>query len=186
MRVGYARVSASDQNIDAQLGRLADCEKVFFEKQSGSASGRPQLAACLDFVREGDSLVCTRLDRLARSTLHLCQIAETLAAKRVALVVLDQQIDTATPTGKLLFHMLSAIAEFELGIRKEQQRAGIAHARQTGKTTGRPCRLSSEDEQFIDDMMAHGFRPAIIAPRLKVSESTVKRYLRRARISDRT
>jgi DNA invertase Pin-like site-specific DNA recombinase len=186
MRVGYARVSGADQHIDAQLGRLADCEKVFSEKQSGSASDRPELTLCLEFVREGDSLVCTRLDRLARSTLHLCQIAESLAAKRVALVVLDQQIDTSTPTGKLLFHMLSAIAEFELGIRKEQQRAGIAHARQVGKPTGRPPKLSKNDEEEIERLLALKWSPHYIAMRLRVSRSTVQRYLRRARCSEPT
>lgn len=177
MRVGYARVSGADQNIDAQLGRLVDCEKVFSEKQSGSVSNRPQLAACLDFVREGDSLVCTRLDRLARSTLHLCQIAECLAAKRVALVVLDQQIDTATPTGKLLFHMLSAIAEFELGIRKEQQRAGIAHAREKGKPNGRPPILDATEIRSLQQARERGVSVKALAMTLKVSERTVRRYL---------
>jgi DNA invertase Pin-like site-specific DNA recombinase len=177
MRVGYARVSGADQNIDAQLARLLDCDKVFFEKQSGSASGRPQLAACLDFVREGDSLVCTRLDRLARSTLHLCQIGETLAVKRVALVVLDQHIDTATPTGKLLFHMLSAIAEFELGIRKEQQRAGIAHARSTGQPTGRPLVLNEKARSEVRELYGYGWTLNAIAKRFRIAKSTVRRYV---------
>jgi DNA invertase Pin-like site-specific DNA recombinase len=103
MRVGYARVSTTEQNIEAQLERLSDCEKIFSEKKRGSLVECPELAACLEYVRQGDTLVVTRLDRLARSVTHLCAIADTLRRKNVCLVVLDQAIDTSTPTGKLLF-----------------------------------------------------------------------------------
>ena len=142
-KIGYARVSSVGQSLDVQLDKLADCEKVYKEKKSGITADRKQLRACLDYVREGDSLVITKLDRLARSTLNLTQIAEDLKQRGVALVVTYQQIDTATPTGKLLFNMLASIAEFETEIRKERQLDGIAKAKQKGVKFGAKPKLST-------------------------------------------
>jgi hypothetical protein len=105
-RIGYARVSSVGQSLAVQLDQLSACDKIYQEKQSGAGGKRPSLAACLEYVRDGDALVVTRLDRLARSTLHLCQIAAELQRKGVDLQVVDQQIDTHTSTGRLLFHML--------------------------------------------------------------------------------
>ena len=130
--VGYARVSSVGQTLDVQLAKLKHCDKLFQEKVSGSSDKRPQLAACLEYIREGDTLVVTRLDRLARSTLHLCQIATELERKQVQLQVLDQHIDTGDATGRLLFNMLGAIAQFETEIRAERQRDGIYKAREHG------------------------------------------------------
>jgi len=112
LRIGYARVSTQGQSLDNQVERLkaSGCEKLFTEKYSGARSDRKQLQAVLDFVREGDALVVTKLDRLARSAVDLGQIARKLESKRVDLVVLDQQIDTTTPTGKLMFTMIGAFA----------------------------------------------------------------------------
>src|SRR5262245_15423514 len=98
--VGYARVSSVGQSLDVQLDKLQHCDKVFQEKESATSGKRPHLKACLEYVREGDTLVVTRLDRLARSTLHLCEIAAELARKCVALRVLDQHIDTHDATGR--------------------------------------------------------------------------------------
>ena len=111
-KVGYARVSSVGQSLDVQLDKLADCEKIYKEKISGADDKRPQLRACMDYVREGGTLYVTRLDRLARSTLHLCKIAKELEGKGVDLVVTDQSIDTSSATGRLLFNMLGAIAQF--------------------------------------------------------------------------
>lgn len=184
MRVGYARVSTTDQNIAAQLERLSDCERVFSEKWSGAKEDRKELGQCLTFVREGDTLVVTRLDRLARSLSHLCAIADTLSRKGVSLVVIDQAIDTTTPSGKLLFHMLGAIAEFELGIRKEQQRAGMAYAREHGKTTGRPMALHGDDRRAIIAAYHAGDPLPVLVKRFRVSKSTIRRYVRAAGGSD--
>ena len=178
MRVGYARVSATDQHIEAQLERLSDCERIFSEKQSGSKVDRPQLEAALEFVREGDVLVATRLDRLARSVSHLCTVAEALRKKGVELRILDQAIDTATPTGKLLFHVLAAIAEFELSIRKEQQRAGIEYARLNGKPTGRRPKMSADDARGIQGGHALGWTVRSLAKLYHVDPHTVRRVLR--------
>jgi DNA invertase Pin-like site-specific DNA recombinase len=135
--VGYARVSSVGQSLDVQLGKLAHCQKVFQEKKSGASDQRPALRSCLEYVREGDTLVVTRLDRLARSTLHLCQIAAALEAKGVDLQVLDQSIDTGSATGRLLFNMLGAIAQFETELRAERQLDGIRKAQERGVRFGR-------------------------------------------------
>ena len=128
--VGCARVSSIGQSLEAQLDKLKDCKKIFQEKRSAAAGNRPQLEACLEYVREDDTLVVTRLDRLARSTLHSCQIADELKRKGVELRVVDQNIDTAAATGRLLFNMLGAIAQFETEIRAERQLDGITKAKE--------------------------------------------------------
>src|SRR5436190_1472288 len=119
--VGYARVSSSGQSLEIQLDKLKTCEKIFQEKASGLDGKRTQLQACIEYVRAGDILVVSRLDRLARSTLHLCQIANDLERKGVNLKVIDQNIDISDATGRLLFNMLGAIAQFETEIRSERQ-----------------------------------------------------------------
>ena len=141
--VGYARVSTVGQSLDVQLDKLEPiCDKVFKEKRSGTTAQRPQLKACLNYLREKDTLVVTRLDRLARSTFHLTQMAEKLKEQGIALKVLDQAIDTTTPTGKLLFDVLAAISEFETAIRKERQMEGIDQARMKGVRFGRKPKVT--------------------------------------------
>jgi DNA invertase Pin-like site-specific DNA recombinase len=130
--VGYARVSSVGQSLEVQLDKLKQCDRIYQEKRSGGTRKWPRLEACLEYVREGDTLVVTRLDRLARSTLHLCQIAEELERKQVHLQMLDQQIDTNNATGRLLFHMLGAIAQFETEFRAERQMDGIQNAKARG------------------------------------------------------
>ena len=178
MRVGYARVSASDQNITAQVLRLPACDRVFSEKLSGRTMDRPALRECLAFVREGDTLYVTRLDRLARSLADLCDIAAQLERRRVALVVVDQAIDTTTPTGMLLFHVLGALAQFEVSIRREQQQAGIAYAREHGVHLGRRPSLTVEDLADIRAAMAGGTTLDRLAARYRCSERTIKNHLR--------
>ena len=142
--VGYARVSSVGQTLDVQLGKLQHCDKIFQEKRSGALSKRPRLRSCLEYVREGDTLVVTRLDRLARSTLHLCQIAAELERKRVDLQVLDQNINTGDATGRLLFNMLGAIAQFETELRAERQKDGIQKAKERGVQFGKRKKLNPE------------------------------------------
>ena len=112
--VGYARVSSVGQRLEVQLDKLAHCDKLFQEKTSGTSATRPRFKACLEYLREGDMLVVTRLDRLARSTLHLCQLAQVLERKGVHLHVLDPHIDTRDTSGRLVFHLLGAIASSRL------------------------------------------------------------------------
>src|SRR5271165_2147070 len=104
--IGYARVSSVGQNLEVQLAKLTSCDKIFKEKASATSSQQPRLKACLEYVRAGDTLMVSRLDRLARSTLHLCQIAAELERKQVNLLVIDQNIDTSDATGRLMFRLM--------------------------------------------------------------------------------
>ncbi|WP_088185650.1 recombinase family protein [Sphingobium sp. Z007] len=174
--IGYARVSSVGQSLDIQQAALADagCDKIFAEKKSGRrASDREQLALALDYVRAGDTLVVTRLDRLARSVIDLHHIIAKLTDKGVSFRVLQQSgIDTSTSSGKLLLTMLGAVAEFEADIRAERQKDGIEAAKVKGVYKGRPASI---DPAIIQSALAAGEAPATIAKRLNIARSTVYR-----------
>jgi DNA invertase Pin-like site-specific DNA recombinase len=143
--VGYARVSSVGQSLDVQLEKLKDCDKLFKEKRSGVGTGRPALKQCLDFVREGDTLLVTKIDRLARSTSDLYCILSQLAEKGVSFKVMDDPaIDTTSRTGKLVMGILALIAEFENDIRRERQMDGIKKAQDRGVRFGRKPLLVPE------------------------------------------
>jgi DNA invertase Pin-like site-specific DNA recombinase len=149
--VGYARVSSTGQSLDVQLDALksAGCEKVYAEKKSGLDGKRTELGKCIDYVRESDVLLVTRLDRLARSTSDLYSIVGRLKEKGVGFRCIDNpDLDTTTRTGKLLLGMLALIAEFETDIRKERQLEGIAKAKAQGVAFGRQPKLS--DKQVVE------------------------------------
>src|SRR5215470_12543655 len=140
--VGYARVSSTGQDLTVQLEKLGGCDKVFKEKRSGVDASRPELKRCLDYLREGDTLLVTKIDRLARSTSDLYRIASELADKGVAFKVTDDpSIDTTSRTGKLVMGILALIAEFENDIRRERQMDGIAKAKGRGVRFGRKREL---------------------------------------------
>lgn len=175
MKIGYARVSSTGQNEAAQVDILTrhGVEDTFIEKASGTTrDGRPKLAEAIRFARKGDALVVTRLDRLARSVGDLHGIAKELEAKGVDLIATEQNIDTTTPTGRLMFNMLAAIAEFETDLRKERQLEGIAKAKAEGRYKGRPV---SVDGEAIRAALEAGDKPATVAKRFKVARSTVYR-----------
>ncbi len=176
-KVGYARVSSVGQNLEVQLDKLYGCDKIFQEKISGASNARPQLKACLDYLREGDILIITRLDRLARSTLHLCQIAEVLAEKDVALQVLDQNINTTDATGRLLFNMLGAIGQFETEIRAERQMEGIAKAKERGVHFGRKKQLSDRDIADLKTARSEGVLIKDLMQKYRLSKASIYRYL---------
>src|SRR5215831_10194175 len=176
-RVGYARVSSVGQSLDVQREKLQHCDKLFQETHSGAAGPRPQLRACLDYVREGDTLVVTRLDRLARSTLHLCQIAETMAHKQVHLQVRDQHIDTSDATGRLLFHMLGAIAQFETELRAARQIDGITKAKARGVHFGRTQKLTRQQIAELRDRRAQGVLIKTLMRDNHLSKASVYRYV---------
>lgn len=176
-KIGYARVSSVGQTLDVQLDKLIQCSKIYQEKKSGTSDKRPQLRACLDYVREGDTLVITRLDRLARSTLHLCQIAEELSRKKVMLQVLDQNINTEDATGRLLFHMLGAIGQFETEIRAERQKEGIEKAKKRGVAFGRKKKLSQEDVRQLTVKRNQGILIKNLMREYGLSKASVYRYL---------
>ena len=175
--VGYARVSSVGQSLDIQLDKLKHCKKIFQEKKSGTSQKRSQLETCLEYVREDDTLVVTRLDRLARSTLHLCQIADELKRKGVELQVLDQNINTGDATGRLLFNMLGAIAQFETEIRAERQMDGIAKAKQNGVRFGAQKKLTTEQIKELQRKREEGVLIKALMNDYKLSKASVYRYL---------
>lgn len=175
--IGYARVSSVGQSLDVQLDKLGHCEKIFQEKASATSSKRPQLEACLEYVRAEDTLIVTRLDRLARSTLHLCQIAEALQRKGVDLQVIDQNIDTSDATGRLLFNMLGAIAQFENEIRAERQMDGILKAKARGVQFGARRKLSDGQVTELKQRREQGALIKHLMADYDISKATVYRYL---------
>ena len=176
-KVGYARVSSVGQSLDVQREKLTGCDKLFEEKRSGTTDARPQLKECLNYVRDGDQLIVTRIDRLARSTLHLCQIAETLKQKGVDLVVLDQNIDTSDATGRLLFNMLGAIGQFETEIRAERQMDGIKKAKDRGVQFGKRPALSEDQIAELRQRRAAGTLIKDLMAYYSLSKATIYRYL---------
>lgn len=176
-RIGYARVSSVGQSFDVQLDKLKHCDRIYQEKKNGSSGQRSELKACLDYVREGDTLVITRLDRLARSTLHLCQMAAELERKRVNLQVLDQNIDTGDTTGHLLFNMLGAIGQFETELRAERQREGIQKAKDQGVHFGRKKRLSAQQIAELRQRRKQGDLIKTLMKDYGLSKASVYRYL---------
>ena len=178
MLVGYGRVSSSSQSLDIQQDALthAGCEKIFAEKMSGrSTTDREQLALALDFVREGDTLVVTRLDRLARSVGDLHRIIEKLTAKGVAFRCINQSgVDTDTSTGRLMISVLSAVASFENDIRRERQMEGVAKAKLRGAYRGRPPSIKPDDVRALH---SQGLGATEIAQRLQIGRASVYRAL---------
>jgi DNA invertase Pin-like site-specific DNA recombinase len=175
--VGYARVSSVGQSLDVQLDKLGHCDKIFQETHSGTSGTRPRLHDCLEYVREGDTLVVTRLDRLARSTLHLCQIAAELDRKQVNLQVLDQHIDTSDATGRLLFNMLGAIGQFETELRAERQMEGIRKAKARGVHFGPQKKLTPAQIVELQYRRAQGALIKTLMHDYGLSKVSVYRYL---------
>ena len=178
MLIGYARTSTTDQKagLDAQERdlRAAGCEKLFSEQVSSIAK-RDALAACLGFLREGDALVVSKPDRLARSTAELLGIVDGLTAKGVGLVLLSmggERLDTRNPTSKLMLTILAGVATWEREIMLERQREGIAKAKSEGRYKGRPASI---DAATIKKALADGEAPAKLARRLGVARSSVYR-----------
>jgi len=181
MLVGYARTSTLDQTagLEAQLRDLqaAGCEKVFKEQVSSvDTTAREQLDAALDFVREGDHLVVTKLDRLARSVAHLVEIKGRLAERGAHLMVLEMNLDTSTATGSLILNLVGSIAEFERQIMLERQREGIAKAKAAGKYKGRAPTARAKADEVIA-LASEGVGATEIARRVGIGRASVYRIL---------
>jgi len=153
-KIGYGRVSTRDQNPDSQRDALteAGCDKIFIDKASGKLASRPELDAALVYARAGDTFVITRLARAARSLRHLLELADTLRERGIDLLVLKQGIDTSTPTGRLAFHMLGAIDEFQRELIVEGTHEGLASARARGRNGGRRASLTATQIRMARDM----------------------------------
>jgi DNA invertase Pin-like site-specific DNA recombinase len=179
MLIGYARTSTIDQEagFEAQLRdlKVTGCEKVFAEKVSAVAQ-RDQLGLALDYCRAGDVLIVTRLDRLARSVADLCKILAQLQQKGASLRVLNMDLDTSTPTGKLILNLLGSIAQFERELTLERQREGIAKAKAEGKYKGRAPTARAKTSE-VQRLRAEGLGPTEIGRRLEISRASVYRAL---------
>jgi DNA invertase Pin-like site-specific DNA recombinase len=153
-RVGYARVSTHSQNEDSQVDELkaAGCKRVFTDKASGKLASRPELDKALEYLRTGDVLVITRLSRAMRSLKHMIDLAHVLQERGIGLVVLKQAIDTTTPTGRLMFHMLAAIDEFQRELIVEGTHEGLAAARARGRNGGRKEKLNPQQKAMANEM----------------------------------
>src|SRR6056297_1968948 len=178
MIIGYARVSTSEQTLNAQLDALRDvgAERIFEEKVTGKSRTRPELQKLLDQLREGDVVVVTKYDRLARSLRDLIDIVEHIRERGAGFRSLAEDIDTTTPTGRLIFHVFGSIAEFERERIVERTKEGLAAAKRRGRVGGRPRSLSEEARQEIIRMRDQDRRPVSeIARTFKVSRATVYR-----------
>lgn len=180
MLIGYARVSTQEQDPALQLDALAKvgCDKVFTEKASGAQRDRPQLMAALDYMREGDTLVVWKLDRLARSLRQLIETVELLEERGIGFRSLTEAIDTTSPGGKLVFHIFASLAEFERGIIRERTKAGLVAARARGKIGGRPPALLQADLAAAKALLRDpNITVEEAARRVGVSPSTLYRHL---------
>ena len=172
-RIGYARTSTADQTLDAQVQALeaAGCTMIRTETGSGTTlDGRPELKTILDFIHPGETLVVTRIDRLARSMRDLQTIVTMLKDKRAHLAATEQPVDTSTAAGKAFFDMLGVFAEFETNLRRERQAEGIDAAKRRGVYRGRPPRI---DIEAIQNRLAGGLSPTEIAREMGISRGTV-------------
>ena len=182
--VGYVRVSTLEQNTDRQLdGIVAD--RIFEEKVSGKSANRPELKACLKYLREGDKLVVWSIDRAARSLQDLQKIVSELVGRGVTVEFLKEKLtfspdQDAAPMDKLLFHILGAFAEFERMTIRERQREGIAAAKSRGKRFGRPTALTPDQAAEAKARMAAGEKPGVIGKEWGVSRQTVTRAAAKA------
>ena len=177
-KIGYARVSTDDQNLDLQRDalRAVGCIKIYEDKMSGAKAARPGLTEALNHAREGDTLVVWRLDRLGRNMRDLIDLSGRLDAAGVQLESLHEHIDTSTATGKMYFQMLAVFAEFERNQTRERTNAGLKSARARGRTGGRPG-IAPETIADIQRLKADPKNtPAWICKFLKISRSTLYRY----------
>lgn len=177
--IGYARVSTTDQNLEGQLVQLkaVGCDKIFQEKESGVKVDRPELAAMLDYARQGDCIVVPKLDRIARSTKHLLQIVEDLQAKGVTFKALNIDLDTSTATGKLMLTMLGAIATFEREMMLERQLEGIAQAKQAGAYKGRKPTAKAQAAKVME-LLSQKMTKQAVADTLKIGVASVYRIVK--------
>lgn len=184
MRIGYARVSTQDQNLSMQLEALKaqGCEKIFQEKASGAKADRPELAKLLEHVREGDTVVIWKLDRLGRSLSHLVELVSELESKGIGLISLNDPVDTTTAQGRLVFRIFASLAEFERELIRERTVAGLSSARRRGQKLGRPEGLTkeAEDKSRIAHSLYNDGKLSVqsIAKQLGISKVTLYKYLR--------
>ncbi len=180
--IGYARVSTIDQNPQAQHDALdvAGATRVFVDHASGARADRPELEACMDYLRPGDTLVVWRLDRLGRSLAHLIDVVDQLCDRDIQFRSLTEGFDTTSSGGRLVFHVFAAVAEFERQLIRERTMAGLEAAKRAGRTGGRPSVMTARRLEAALLMRQDGHSLRAIASTLDVSPSTIGRHLRTA------
>jgi DNA invertase Pin-like site-specific DNA recombinase len=184
MRIGYARVSTQEQNLDLQKDALkrAGCEKIIADVASGKTESRSGLDRVRELLRDGDVLVVWRLDRLGRSLKHLIEVMSELEKQKIGFQSLQESIDTTTPGGKLIFHMFGALAEFERNLVSERTKAGLEAARARGRRGGRPKKLDAQQRELAIDLYKqkkHGIDE--ICRLLGISKPTLYAYIAEAK-----
>jgi DNA invertase Pin-like site-specific DNA recombinase len=179
MLIGYARVSTLDQTLDLQTDALtkAGCHRLFEDKISGSRTERPGLAKALDMLREGDTLVVWKLDRLGRSVKHLVDMVGELHKQGVQFKSLTDAIDTGTPSGRFFFHVMASLAQMERELTVERTRAGLEVARQLGRKGGRKRLMTDSKIESAKKLLANGVPPQDVAKNLGVSVPTLYRWI---------
>lgn len=183
MKIGYARVSTLEQNLDLQIDALekAGCKKIITDEISGSVAERPGLTRLKEDLREGDTVVVWRLDRLGRSLKHLIALVNEFELLKVGFESLQESINTTTSTGQLIFHMFGALAEFERNLIRERTKAGLASARSRGRLGGRPKQLDSNKRQLVVKLYkdrSHTVQE--ICQMMGISKPTLYQYIREA------
>jgi DNA invertase Pin-like site-specific DNA recombinase len=179
MLIGYARVSTQDQNLELQRKALIDagCEKIFDDKVSGSRSERPGLAQAMGILRDGDTLVVWKLDRLGRSVKHLVDLVGELDGLGVHFRSLTDSIDTSTASGRFFFHVMASLAEMERELTVERTRAGLETARQLGRIGGRKRKMTDSKIDAAKKLLAGGTPPKDVAKDLGISVPTLYRWI---------
>ena len=178
MKIGYARVSTQEQNLDLQIDALTahGCEKIYQEHASGKNTERPELESCLKALRAGDLLCVNKLDRLGRNLADLIRIVSDLEKQGIGFVSLSENIDTSTPSGVLTLHIFSALSEYERSLIRERTNAGISAARDRGRVGGRPSKLTGKNLAMAKELMANKDNDVSeIAKKFDVSRATLYR-----------
>lgn len=180
MKIGYARVSTTDQNTNAQRDalKLAGCEKIVTEKISGASLKRPKLEKLLRSLNAGDVLTVWRLDRVGRSLPHLLDVVGDLKARGVGFQSLNETIDTTTANGELIFHLFASMAQFERSLTVERTQAGLVAAKKRGVRLGRPPALKTAQVKHARKLIESGEQPTAVATSLGVNRSTLYRALK--------
>ena len=185
MKIGYARVSTEDQNLDSQIDALKKegCDNIFSEKVSGASSEREALKKVLTMLREGDTLVVYKLDRLGRTVKQLVSLIEQFQEKGIQFKSIKDTIDTATPNGRFFFHIMSAFSELERELIKERTQSGLSAARARGKQGGRPTLHNQDKKEIAYQMVMEKPHKTVseIAKALHMSRSTIYRHIEKRR-----
>ena len=188
MLIGYARVSTNDQNLDLQQHALkaAGCEQIFSDKLGGTIKLRPGIEDAFKFLRAGDTLVIWKLDRLGRTVKGLVSLVEELQERGIQFRSLTDGIDTSTPAGRFFFHVMAAMAQMERELIKERTQAGLAAAKQRGKTGGRPRVMDASKVSMAKRLLEAGESPTAVARNLGVGRATLYRAIKPLAFGDLT